>query len=83
MCAARKFGALEGFKARGVDMGASFVEDEALDEARRVEREAGEKLVLPVDLRIARKMEAGQDVDVVRFDEVPYGWMSLDVGPGT
>ncbi len=71
------------FKARGVEMGASFVEDEALGEAGAVERDAGGKLVLPVDLVVARKMEAGQGTRVVPIEEVPEGWMALDVGPAT
>ena len=71
------------FKAEGGEVGASLVEDEALDEARRVRREAGEKLVLPVDAVCARKPEAGAETKVVPVDQVPPGWMILDVGPQT
>ena len=71
------------FKARGVEMGSSLVEPEALDEARAVEREAGEKLVLPVDAVVARKMEPGQETRTVAIDQVEPGWMVLDVGPRT
>ena len=71
------------FAARGTEMGASFVEQEALDEARSVESEAGGKLVLPVDLVVARKMEAGQETRTVAVDAVEPGWMALDVGPET
>lgn len=71
------------FASRGVEMGSSFVEAEALEEARAVAAEAGEKLVLPVDLVIARKMEAGQETRTVPVDGVPSGWMALDVGPLT
>jgi phosphoglycerate kinase len=71
------------FKARGLEMGSSVVEPEALDEARAVEREAGDKLVLPVDAVVARKMEPGQVTRTVAIDEVEAGWMVLDVGPRT
>jgi len=69
------------FKAEGRPVGSSLVEDEALDEARTVAREAGDKLVLPVDLVVARKPEAGQQTRVVPVDGVEDGWMALDIGP--
>jgi phosphoglycerate kinase len=69
------------FKAAGRPVGASFVEDEALDEARAVEREAGGKLVLPVDLVVARRMAAGQEIKVVSVEGIEDGWMALDIGP--
>lgn len=71
------------FKAEGKDVGASFVEEEALDEAREVERHGGDRLVLPVDAVCARKMEAGQETRVLSVDAVETGWMMLDVGPAT
>lgn len=71
------------FKARGRPVGSSFVEDEALDAARAVERDAGSKLLLPVDLVVAPKMEAGQPTREAAADAVEDGWMALDVGPRT
>ncbi len=69
------------FKAEGLDVGASFVEDEALDEARSVQRQAGDRLGLPVDAVCAEKMEAGQETRVTPVGQVPAGWMILDIGP--
>ena len=69
------------FKARGWATGAGLVEDAALEEARKVEAEAEDKLVLPVDLVCARKMEAGQPLRVFPAAEVEDGWMALDIGP--
>src|SRR5207302_10984579 len=43
------------FKARGLAMGASLVADRALEEACRVEQEAGSKLLLPVVAFRARR----------------------------
>ncbi len=71
------------FKARGLPVGAIFVEDEALAEARAVAAEAGGKLVLPVDAVIAPRMEAGVETRVVPVGQVPDGWMMLDTGPAT
>ena len=69
------------FKARGWPTGAGLVEDGALDEARRVESAAGDKLLLPVDLVCARKMETGQPLRILDADSVEPEWMALDIGP--
>jgi phosphoglycerate kinase len=71
------------FKAEGKAVGSSFVEDGALDEARRVATEGASNLVLPVDAVCARAMEAGQETRVFPVDAVPDGWMMLDAGPRT
>jgi phosphoglycerate kinase len=71
------------FKAAGREVGASFVEDEALETARAVEAEAGGKLVLPVDAVCARRMEPGQATITCSVDAVEPSWMILDVGPRT
>ena len=71
------------FKAAGRDVGASFVEDEALDVAREVAADGGDSLVLPVDAVCAKAMEAGQPTRVVGVDQVGDAWMILDAGPAT
>lgn len=71
------------FKAKGLNVGDSLVEDEVLDTARRLLQAAGDKLVLPVDCVIADKMEADAQTKVVPVDEVPSGWRILDIGPAT
>ena len=71
------------FKARGLEVGASLVEDGALEEAGRVEAEAGSKLLLPVDAVCARKAEPGQETRVMAVDAVEPGWRILDIGPDT
>ena len=69
------------FKARGWPTGTGLVEDTALDEARAVAEEAGDSLVLPVDLVCARKMEAGQALRVFEADKVDAAWAAYDIGP--
>lgn len=71
------------FKAAGKEVGASFVEDEALGAAREVAREGGERVMLPVDAVCARRMEPGQETRIFPVDGVDPGWMILDVGPQT
>jgi phosphoglycerate kinase len=69
------------FKARGWPTGAGLVEDTALGEAKDVAAAAGEKLLLPIDLVCARRMEAGQPLRIMDADAVEPGWMALDIGP--
>src|SRR5207247_9789085 len=71
------------FKAQGLEVGASLVEDDALEIARAVERDAGDALVLPVDAVCARAAEPGQETVVRPVDAVDPGWKVLDVGPAT
>lgn len=71
------------FKADGKEVGASLVENEALDIAREVRREGAGKLVLPVDAVCARAMEPGQETVVRPVDSIENGWMMVDAGPAT
>ncbi len=69
------------FKAQGYGIGDSLVEDDYLEEAKRLLGEAGDKLVLPVDVVVAEAMEEGAEAHVVPVGEIPDGMMGLDVGP--
>ncbi len=69
------------FKAQGYPTGSGLVEDSALEEAREVADQAGGKLLLPVDLVCARRMEAGQPLRIMDADKVEPGWVALDIGP--
>ncbi|MEP7355608.1 MAG: phosphoglycerate kinase [Anaerolineales bacterium] len=70
--------------ARGTAMGDSLVETESLDKARALLAQAGDKLVLPVDLVLGDKFEAGAQKQTVEAAAgVPAGWRALDIGPKT
>jgi phosphoglycerate kinase len=69
------------FRAEGYPTGSGLVEESALEDATRVKKEGGDKLVLPVDLVCARRMEAGQPLKTFPADAVEAGWMALDIGP--
>jgi phosphoglycerate kinase len=71
------------FKAQGYEVGASLVEDDYLEEAKQLLEEAGERLVLPVDVVAAEEMEADAESRTVGVEEIPAGWMGLDIGPRT
>jgi phosphoglycerate kinase len=70
-------------KADGYDVGESLVEDESLGTARRLLEQAGDKLVLPVDVTVADRFDADAFSQVVAVGNVPVGWRILDIGPRT
>ena len=69
------------FRAQGYPTGAGLVEESALKDAAEVQEKGGNRVVLPVDLVCARKMEAGQELKTVSAIAVEPGWMALDIGP--
>jgi phosphoglycerate kinase len=75
------------FKARGVPVGRSLVEDDRLDQARDIEARArarGLRLELPVDHVVAAKIEAGAPAETLKVGDDAIGdRMGLDIGPGT
>jgi len=73
-------------KARGVSVGASLVEDDQLELATKLEKIAAEKgvqLYLATDVVVADKFAPDAANKVVDVNEIPDGWMGLDVGPKT
>lgn len=74
------------FKANGLFMGDSLVEDDKLDEARRLmakAQSAGKRLVLPVDVAVAERFAPDAERTLTTPDAVAEGWRILDVGPQT
>lgn len=73
-------------KARGVNVGASLVEDDQLELATKLEaiaKEKGVKLYLATDVVVADKFAADANTKIVSVDAIPAGWMGLDIGPDT
>jgi phosphoglycerate kinase len=74
------------FKAKGLEMGRSLVEDDQLEVARSLLAAAGQgsgTLVLPLDAVIATEARPGVKVETVAIDAVPADMKVLDVGPMT
>lgn len=72
------------FAAQGREMADSLVESEALHRARELLGQAGDKLKLPIDQRIAADFHPDAVNKIIAADEdVPAGWQSLDIGPQT
>jgi len=73
-------------KAEGAQVGRSLVEEEKIEEAREILKEAsgeGCHIHLPLDHLIAREAKEGVGVKVVDRGEIPPDYLSLDIGPRT
>ncbi len=73
-------------KSMGFGVGASKVEDDLLETARRFVEAAkakGVKLYLPVDFVVADRFAADAVTKTVAFLDIPSGWMALDIGPAS
>ena len=72
-------------KAQGHNVGSSLCEVDQLDYAKNMiakAKELGVNLLLPVDNIAADKFDANANTQVVG-DDIPDGWMALDIGPKT
>lgn len=72
------------FKAMGGRIGSSLVEEDKLELAKSLIKQAKEKgvnLELPFDSIIADKFGNDANTDVVSNTAIPDGWMGLDIGP--
>jgi phosphoglycerate kinase len=70
-------------EAAGRETGASLVEEDVLDEARRLRERGGERLELPGDVVVAASPDDGDGARVVEAGAIPADAMALDIGPET
>jgi phosphoglycerate kinase len=71
------------FVAQGKDVGSSLVEAEAVSTARQLLDKHADRIILPVDCTVASEFGAEAEARVTSVDDVPTGWMILDIGPAT
>ncbi len=72
------------YKARGLSVGKSLVEEDKLELARALEvkaKERGVKLLLPTDVVVADNFKPDANAQTVSIENIPDGWMGLDIGP--
>ncbi|MFP4300025.1 MAG: phosphoglycerate kinase [Spirulinaceae cyanobacterium] len=72
------------YKARGLNVGKSLVEEDKLELAKSLEAKAKEKgveLLLPTDVVVADNFAADANAQTVSVESIPDGWMGLDIGP--
>lgn len=71
-------------RSQGGKVGSSLVEEDQLDTARKILRDAEEKGVrihLPKDTVAADSFADDAKTQICRTDAIPDGWMGLDIGP--
>lgn len=74
------------YRAKGLPIGKSLVEDDKVGLAKELLAKAeskGVKLLLPVDHIIADAFAADAKTETVSEDGIKEGWMALDIGPKT
>lgn len=73
-------------KAQGGKIGNSLVEDDKQELALQIlksAKEKGVKVHLPIDSVVADSFSEDANTKIVPVDEIPDGWMGLDIGPET
>ncbi len=73
-------------KSKGYRVGASMVENDKLGYVQQLMERAkslGVKLLLPQDVIVTDRLEAGASTRTVLVTEIPDGWVAADIGPRT
>ncbi|MCF2651039.1 phosphoglycerate kinase [Anaeromassilibacillus senegalensis] len=74
------------FKALGHEVGTSICEDDKVELAKEMMAKAeakGVQFLIPIDNVVATEYSADSEWKIVDSDDIPNGWMGLDIGPKT
>ena len=74
------------YKARGLSVGKSLVEEDKLALAKELEAKAKDKgveLLLPSDVLLADDFAPNANSQVSDINSIPEGWTGLDIGPSS
>lgn len=71
------------FRAMGLETGRSLVEEDRVEMARSLLQEAGDRLLLPTDVRVAAEVRDGVPAETAARDAIPPGGAAVDIGPAT
>jgi len=71
------------YKAMGYEIGKSLLEEDRVELAKELIAEAGNKLMLPVDVVAADKFENDAAYSTVDADKIPADKIGMDIGPKT
>ena len=69
------------YKAKGWNVGTSLLEEDKVEIAKEFMEKGGEKLLLPLDNVIANDFDEPTEIKTVEANEIPDGFMGLDIGP--
>ncbi len=70
-------------KARGQEIGDSLCDEESVSVAADLLAKAGDRLHLPEDVVVARRVAPGAEHEAVAVDAIPGGRAGVDIGPRT
>lgn len=73
-------------KFLGHHIGTSLLEEEQVENAGKMMADAkakGVNFLIPVDNKVGKEYDENTEAQVVNSDEIPDGWMGLDIGPKT
>lgn len=73
-------------KSLGYSIGTSICEDDRVEDAKKMMEDAkvkGVKFLIPVDNKVGKEYKPDTEAQVVDSDNLPDGWMGLDIGPKT
>ena len=68
----------------GHSIGTSLLEEDWIEKAGQMmadAKEKGVKFLIPVDNKIGKEYDENTESKIVNSDEIPDGWMGLDIGP--
>jgi phosphoglycerate kinase len=70
--------------AKGLSVGSSLLEADQIENVKEILKRAEKlnvEIVLPVDILVADAFAADSNIQVVSVENIPDGWMGLDIGP--
>ncbi len=71
-------------KYLGHSVGTSLLEEDWIEKAGQMmadAKEKGVKFLIPVDNKVGKEYDEKTESKIVNSDEIPDGWMGLDIGP--
>jgi len=74
------------YKAQGFEVGKSLLEEETIEDAKKILQMAKEKkvdFVLPIDCVVATEIKEDAETKVVDVKSIPSNMMGVDIGPKT
>ena len=74
------------FKAMGLEIGTSLLEEDRIEVAKNLlvrSQEQGVELLLPVDTVVADRFAEDAQTQIVGRENMPVGWEGVDIGPET
>ncbi|MFN3306741.1 MAG: phosphoglycerate kinase, partial [Candidatus Kapaibacteriota bacterium] len=69
-------------KAKGLSIGNSIYEEDKLSLAKQLldDPVVGKKIILPIDVIVADKMDNSATIENRSVEDIPNGWMGVDIG---